>query len=292
MAKLRRPHVVPAGYQRNFAEGERIRMIDKTTLQERVVGVRDNFVASHFLRVFINGEPTDEAEDSFAQIEASILPLIKTLTPFESRPPDAADALKASMAMLWSRSFAHQIVSERVHLQAVHEMRQFAAQDALRIQAFERERGRKPEPGDMEAVVDEVAAKLKRDRLHDVNAIHHHHNNAVEKFDPLYVSLYRPIRGCEFVTSDNPVLLARSFELVQVGAQNGLALGDASFIFLPISRFVGACLTLKDEGDLELDRLVMIRINQAMWRNAVARVACHPSLENWRAACNIRRQAP
>ena len=49
MAKLRRPHVVPAGYQRNFADGERIKIIEKATKNERTVGVRDNFVASHFL---------------------------------------------------------------------------------------------------------------------------------------------------------------------------------------------------------------------------------------------------
>ena len=106
MAKLRRPHVVPCGYQRNFALGNISRVIHKETMTDRLVGVRDNFVASHFLRVFIEGQPNDLAEDEFARIESAVLPMVKSLRPFEPRTESQTIAVKAAVAMLWSRSFS------------------------------------------------------------------------------------------------------------------------------------------------------------------------------------------
>ncbi|MDP1795052.1 MAG: DUF4238 domain-containing protein [Acidimicrobiales bacterium] len=288
MAKLRRPHVVPCGYQRNFALGKRILVIDKAAMTDRLVGVRDNFVASHFLRVFIAGQPSDLAEDAFARIENVVLPLVKSLRPFEQRTEDQTIAVKAAMAMLWSRSFSREVTAQRVHLEVLDVFRRSVPDDPRARHAFRRQHGRDPMPGELEAVVEESAAQLLHDRLHDVSRMMKHYGDALDRFRPLHVSLYAPIRGTEFVTSDNPVLLARTNQLIHVGAQNRLALDDASFIFLPVSRSVGACLTLRDEGDVELDRMTMLRLNQAMWRNAVTRVACHPSVD-WRTACNLRR---
>lgn len=287
MAKLRRPHVVPCGYQRNFAQGERILAIDKRTMTDRLVGVRDNFVASHFLRVFIAGQPSDLAEDVFARIENAVLPMVKSLRPFEQRTESQTIAVKAAVAMLWSRSFSREVTAQRVHLEVLDSFRRSIPEDPRARHVFHRQHGRDPLPGELEAAVEESAAQILHDRLHDVKSMMKHYNDALDRFRPLHLSLYAPIRGTEFVTSDNPVLLARTNQLIHVGAQNRLALGDASFIFLPVSRSVGACLTLRDEGDFELDRMTMLRLNQAMWRNAVARVACHPSLD-WRAACNLR----
>ena len=259
---------------------------------DRTVGVRDNFVASHFLRVIIDGEANDQAEDEFARIEDLALPVVRALEPFATRSDVQLRALKATMAMLWSRSFSREVVSQRAHRQTLEEFGQSTPSNARAIELFRKWNKRDPEAGEIESAVELAAARLLRDRLHDVNSMLNYHNGAVGKFEPLHVSLYRPIRGCEFITSDNPVLLAWTNELIQVGAQNGVALGDASFIFLPVSRFVAACLTLRPEPDGELDRLQVIRINQAMWRNAVERIACHPSLDEWPAACNVRRPTP
>lgn len=285
--KLRRPHVVPAGYQRNFAETEQIRVIHKPTLSDIVIGVRDNFVARHFLRVVIKGEANDAAEDEFARIENAALPLIRSATPFTPRSPSQILAIKATMAMLWSRSFSREVISRRIHSEVLATFVETVPRDVGARQRFQRQHDRPAKPGELEAIVESAAAKLLRERWHDVGSMLRHHNEALAKFRALNVSLYQPLRGTEFLTSDNPVVLARTIHLIQVGAQNGLALGDSDFIFLPISRFVGACLTTNDEGDSELDRPTMTRLNQAIWRNAVERVACHPSLENWRAACNV-----
>lgn len=285
--KLRRPHVVPAGFQRNFIDPgtKHIRVVNKRTLVERDVGVRDNFVASHFLRVIINDQPDDSAEDEFGRIESIALPLIRTLRPGVQPTPDQVLATKASTAMLWARSFAREVVARRVHDQVLAELRHSAPSDTRTRARFRQTMKREPNPGEIEAMVEQQAAKILKDRLIDVDAMRRHHNDALEKFKDLHVSLYEPVGRLEFVTSDNPVLLARSNHLIQVGPHNGLALGDASFIFLPISRFVGACLTKEDEGDAVLDAMTMLRLNQAMWRNAVERIACHPALD-WRRACN------
>ena len=288
MAKLRRPHVVPAGYQRNFAAGQHILVITKASMSAHPIGVRDNFVASHFLRVIIAGVSSDDAEDQFARIENAALPLIKQLAAFGARTEEQLYALKATMAMLWSRSFAREVVAQRIFKEVVATFRDDPS-EAERVRVvFRHHHGREPLPGEFEGSLEEASVEFTRQRLHDVNSTLEYHNKALAKFDPLHVSLYRPIRGCEFVTSDNPVLLARTPELIHVGMHNGLALGDASFIFLPITRFVGACLTKEPEGDFELDRLMVLRLNQAMWRNAVQRVACHPALvDDWPKVCNV-----
>jgi hypothetical protein len=281
---------VPAGYQRNFADGKLIRVIERQTWADRVVGVGDNFVASHFLRAIINGQANDAAEDEFARIENAALPLIRTIEAFVPRSPDQMLAVKAVMAMLWARSFSREVVAKRVHREVLEEYRLSVPANSQLLARFERKYGRSPVEGELERILDQQAAEMVRSRLHDIEAMMRHYNQALEKFSPLHIAVYRPIRGAEFVTSDNPVLLARDNQLIQVGAQSGLALFDASFIFLPISRRVGACLTMHNEGDLELDRLTTLKLNQAMWRNAVTRIACHPSLDGWAAACNVRRR--
>jgi hypothetical protein len=50
-----------------------------------------------------------------------------------------------------------------------------------------------------------------------------------------FVAVYRAAPRTEFITSDNPVVLPRSNELIAVGAHRGLALGNAGFVFAPIS---------------------------------------------------------
>lgn len=287
MAKLRRPHVVPAGYQRNFADGERIKVVDKATKTERCIGVRDNFVSSHLLRVIKNGVANDHAEDTFAKIESVNLPLIRSLRPFAVRGVEVEGAVKVSMAVLWARSFAREVVAGRIHEEVRAEMRVSVLTDESAMAVFRHQYGREPEQGDLEVIVDEVAAALAKSRVQDVGAMLRHQDEALRKFAPLHISVYEPATGCEFVTSDNPVLLARANDLVHVGAQNGLALGDASFIFVPISPTVGACLTMQDEGDLALDRATTVRLNQAMWRNAMHRIACHPRAD-WRMLCNVQ----
>jgi hypothetical protein len=78
--------------------------------------------------------------------------------------------------------------------------------------------------------------------------------------------------------------------MLNVGMHNGLALGDASFTFLPLTRTTAACLTARDEGDLNLTGVWTQRMNQTTWRNAVQRVAFHPSLADWQRACNLPRR--
>ena len=63
----RRPHVVSAGYLRNFAAGKLIRVVSKADkLHSAPISVKDTFVRSNFLRVIQQGVSTDDAEDEFA----------------------------------------------------------------------------------------------------------------------------------------------------------------------------------------------------------------------------------
>jgi hypothetical protein len=166
MGKLRRQHVVPRGYQRNFADGERISIVDKKTLEVRTVGTRDNFVLAHLLRVIVAGESDDSVEDEFARVENFALPRIRRLRPFEDIAPDTEVALKATMAMLWARSFARELVAERVFRAVVDE--HVKGSDHRLTDAFRSEYGRDPDEGEIGRLYVERADEIRRSRVTDV----------------------------------------------------------------------------------------------------------------------------
>ncbi len=285
--KLRRPHVVSEGYLRNFAKGKLLRLIDKTDLSCLLVGTKDAFVAKHFLRVVIAGVASDYAEDAFGAVENAALPLIR-LCEAGAANDMTIGAVKAAMAMHWARSFSHEEMRTRLHQQVVDAQVAKYPQDPEFVRRYLRQFGRPPEPEDVRQIVVATARELEASRQHHVESMLRYHNQALERFERFHCSLYEVPGGLEFVTSDNPVILGSGPNLMRVGVQNGgLALDEANFIFMPLTRWIGACLTAEPEDSGRLYPLDVIRINQAMWRNAVRRVAAHPDAD-WARLCNVQ----
>lgn len=286
--RTRRSHVVPAGYQRNFADGERVRVVLKADRTELIVGVKDNFVVRGFLRAIVDGQPDDRLEDEFARLENLSLPRVRQLVP--SQPLTSADshAVRVLAAMLWARSLSREDVVRRTFRNVVDDFTAMASKDPILHAKFREEYARDPNPGEIDRILREQAEQMRRQRTHDLATMTDHYNRALEKFHELRVVLYDTVPGAELITSDNPVVLSDSNRLVRVGAHNGLALGDAGFIFVPLTRRIGACLVGgDDEQGGTLDQVTVMRLNNATWRNAVHRIAFHPSLDRWAQASGI-----
>jgi hypothetical protein len=75
----RRHHVVSRGYQRFFADGERVLLIDKNTRTYKEVGTRDTFVEAHFNSWRTQAGWDDSLEDQWQRIEGLVLPDVRVL---------------------------------------------------------------------------------------------------------------------------------------------------------------------------------------------------------------------
>jgi hypothetical protein len=284
--KLRRPHVVSEGYLRNFADGKSITVVPTATRLAKEISTKDTFVRSNFLTVRHAGGVNDSAEDLFGNVENFALPLIRTVRPFVPLTDPEQWAIKSAMAMLWCRSFALEATSDRIHLEVVSDFQERITHDREALRRFTRDAGRAPDPGELAGLVEAVGDDMKASRLQTVAKMIEYQTKALERFRDLHVTIYGARKGRQFITSDNPVMLAADESLTQVGAHHHLALGDADFIFLALSPTVGACLTTKPEPDSMLDSLDLYRLNNAAWRNSVQRIACHPTAD-WAAEGSV-----
>ena len=233
--KLRRPHVVSEGYLRNFADGKWITVVPTATRMAKNISTKDTFVRSNFLTVRHAGGTDDSAEDVFADVERFALPLIRTIRPFVQRTDPEQRAIKSTMAMLWCRSFAMEATSNRIHVEVVADHRERITNDETARIRFIQDTGRHPVPGELARLVDVVGAEMKASRLPIVRKMLEYQNRALERFQKLHVTIYGASPRRQFITSDNPVIIAADQTLTQVGAHHHLALGDANFIFLALS---------------------------------------------------------
>ena len=283
--KVRAPHVVSAGYQRFFtADGKRIRVVTKNDVAERryegkPVSVLDNFKEKkYFLRVIANGNANDELEDEFARVENISLPLIRSVVHGTTLTSDQARAIKAMMAIHFARSYAHEEVRKSLFPQVVDEQITQALADP-RVQAhFHRTRKRPASQEDAEALVRTAQREMENSREYAVTAIIRAYTYAIKRFETQHLQLLRPAsRRMHFITGDSPTLLARDNTLTVVGATN-LALGDANFVATPLRPNLFARVA-PDEAHLRIDNVMTIRLNQAMVRNCLTRIALHPATD-------------
>jgi hypothetical protein len=282
--KTRRPHVVPRGYLRNFADRELLLLIEKRTGVTKAVGTRHAFVASNFLRVRAGGISDDSAEDAFGVLEAFALDRVRHISPREPITPDQDAAVKALAAMLFARSFATEAVRQRLIPQVVAEQRDRVGSEPDAVALFRRDFGRPPRPGELETLVEAVADANFSTRRDAVDGMIRHYGWALENLKPMAVSVYQAT-GAEFVTSDNPLVLVGENRL-HVGVHNGVAFKMAATIFLPLTRRIAVCFTPEPIPNETMNRRQVRAANNFSWRNAVARVACHPALD-WSDACGV-----
>jgi hypothetical protein len=283
----RRAHVVPRGFQRYFAEGEQITLVDKRNRTGRLVGTKDAFVSNGLLTVRINGTSSDEMEDEFARVESHVLPALARIRPGEWPTGEDHLLMCAAGSLLWARSFGAEELRNRISTEMIDRSTERFASHQRFARIFRAQHGRDPARSDVEETVRESMRQIERERQVAVSAIARHYMQGIERFSAMDYDVLAASTGHEFVTSDSPVLLGLDPEFGAVGMHNRIGIEKAQAIYVPIRRTVA--VRFHREGPGTHRRLLpraMAVLNNAMWRNAVRWVACHPSVD-WRRACSV-----
>jgi len=271
-------HYVPQFYQRQFAAGGRIQLFDKRRpAPGTVVSVEKVFVKNGDNSWFdISGIEHDEVETAWLRIETVIAPVIQRLNldPTDLRAGDDV-ALTTLMANLLARSRSMSVVGRDITASVTAETVESAEGDKRLQQAFINGYDREPLPGELRAIVTQGAEEFANDHWHVLDATVRHHERMCEMLSGHHVQVVRPREDLVgFSFGDSPVILQNNDG--RVGLIEGLAVGDAQLIFLPLGRYLGVCLTAEPEDVfVELGPRDIDLVNSFTWRSAVRFVGAH-----------------
>jgi hypothetical protein len=276
----RRPHLVSAGYQRRFVDGEQVLLIDKAKRTATKVSVRDAFVRRGFTIVRTDKGPSDWIEDEWAKIEGRILPALKPLLE-EGHTPEAEHAAKVLMALHWSRASAIKVVHDRIIEAETERHAKEMPQDPAVLAVFRKDAERDPLEGEIDAVVREAMAAIDYSRQEFVHAMARFYGKALEYFERFHLQVAKVLpRKVGLLYGDNPVVLQQG---IRVGPQAGVGLMSADVVYMPLTRWVALSLTTEPGLHGILAPRDVQRLNNLMWRSCVDHLAAHPE-EDWRTA--------
>lgn len=265
--------------------GESILVVERATRTARVQGTRDTFVQTGFLTVRRGAEVSDYAEDEFQRIENFAIPTVRELGNGAPLADHHQMSVVALAALLFSRSFATELVRGRaaqtVLDQAVGGLN--ADPRALRVV--------QSGGGTVESISNLLVASWTEEwetRGLQVKSIIEYYNRALDYLKKRELHLFRALPGVEFITSDNPLVLSGDDRLMRLGVHNGVGLHSAAKIVLPLSRTTCVVFGVAGEGYHvhQATRAWARTVNNASWRNSVRYVACHPDLD-WSAAAGL-----
>lgn len=279
-------HVVSAGYQRFFAEGERIMLITKATRTALPVGVRDNFLRKHFNSTKTpDGQRSDTFEDEWGRLEDHVLPMVATVRDRPVDDPDTDMAVKSLMAIHFARSFAMREMHDRIAAQTLAEwIRKQPETELPRL--FVETYHRPPAPGELEQLTRSTFDAMMDTNEMFIAAMGRANNYALDRFKRFKLQFVEVNHArLRLGIGDNPLVVSTG-SVIQLGPLAGLALGDADFIYMPLSPVLGVSLASKAESFVA-DVNTIAMLNNLIWRNARAHVACHPH-HDWRLMFNVR----
>jgi hypothetical protein len=217
-------------------------------------------------------------ESEFAKTEGKALNQIRDITPNKISPEQkrALDLL-AAIHLVRSLSFV------AVHGQVTDAFfdnwpADYLAGSRPRLQeVFVSDRGRHPEQGELESLVEALTRKFQASPDLTANGMRRVTAGIPPLLDRYRVQLIEaPSWMPGFVLADQPVLHARPDE-GRYGFASQLAVGDADLIVMPIRRRLVAFYTVRRMANFTLKTKRGLRaINAALCRNAVKEVACHP----------------
>jgi hypothetical protein len=273
-------HLVSKGYQRNFAKGWRVSVLDSRTgaVLDPRRHVMENWAVRDFLSVVRpDGTIDDSLEHDIAKRETRFLNVIRDLRvdrPVTAEQKVAIDEL-ASVHLIRSHAFA------RVHavaLQRVVEVRVPRLVDDPRlVAAFVRQYGRDPQPGELEAKV----ATATQEFMADPGLF----SGTFRRMDPAVqgllaertiqlVGVVDDLPG--FLLADNPVLHGIRAE-GRFGFRDAVAVDEADTFVVPIGRRLLAFYTHDPLPAVHIRLKESLRwVNALLMCSAVGEVACHP----------------
>ena len=283
-----RHHVVSRGYQRFFADGERVSLIDKVPRPGvprcRPAGTKDVFVRSHFNSYLEDGHLVDKLEDEWARIEDQSLPPIRAWIRgnAQASTPDRAgsrDAAKLLAALHFARSYAFRALHDELSEAERKRANTLLPADPELLRLWWETYDAEPAPGDIEALInDRFPEAVGPQSAFAVEQMAAFFNRAIDRLGQLQVQAVTPLdRQVQFVLGDSPFVL-HSTDRSLVGSGE-LALMDAERLFLPLSPHLGVFFTSSTEPDVAAPSPIIQRLNELTWRAAREQVIAHPATD-------------
>lgn len=273
-------HLVSNGYQKNFAEGGSISVLDARTgaLIDARRSTKSNWRVPDFLSAIgEDGQPDDALEREFANDERVILNRVRDIRAFVKITKDqkrAVDVLTA-IHLVRSQSFKKRH-GEVVTNWLTNDSSRIAVNPELRDQ-FVASRGRQPSPGELEAMVAAQASAYERDPNLLPDGVRYGATRLGELFGTWRIQLVEIDASLPgLVLADHPVLHGR-VELGVFGFDAG-PVGESDMVLVPISRRLAACYSPSRLPDRRVrTKRGLDWVNSLLIRGADAEVACHPS---------------
>lgn len=276
MGRRNRHHVVSRGYQRNFAAGELIRLVDKRSRTYATVGTRDAFVEQDFnSRRMPDQTWDDELEGEWRRAE-HLLPVLRRVGTSEETPTDR-ELIKPVIALHIARSYGFVELSNRIHDQVGSETGKRMGADPEMVRLYEQQVGHLAADGEIEAYVAGHMQTIKEDRQLLIERMAYAYNWALQNFLPrLRLQVLHAPPPFEWVTGDSPVLVGDQLG-TKLLSRGQIAMGDSQTVYFPLTRYVAVTAWARDsEPDTTPPPASLQQINWMMWRNCLRYVACHP----------------
>lgn len=276
----RNQHLVSKGYQRNFADGHWLAVLDANTGEivcpQR--SIKSNWRVTDFISVVSpDGDVDDSLEREFARSERVFLNVIREIRlhkPVTADQKAALDALAATHAV---RSLSFSRAHDAAVRTVIEQLGPGLAGDERAVGLFARERGRPPGPGELEEIVAAVAidfAEMPDLLVSGVRRVAAGLQQLLNKWTIQLVGSARGLPG--FVLPDHPVVHGRRSE-GRFGFRDAGAIGDADLIVVPISRYLVAFYSGDRLRDVQVRTKNGVRwVNSLLLRGADGEVACHP----------------
>jgi hypothetical protein len=281
----RRHHVVSRGYQRFFADGERVLLIDKLRRTYKEVGTADCFVEDHFNSWIGDTGWEDDLEDEWQRLENMILPQVRSLVN-ERGTDDQREACKILAAIHFARSYVLREMQSTIGEIAILGEADRMAGDPIYIGAFTEQLGHAPLPGEIESYIADLWADLTANRRFLQERTVYAYTSALDMFKPRQVQFLYSREHLGFVLGDTPLITGDS-QLFKVSVTDGIALGEAVQIWMPVTSGCSMLLHWGTDQELPKDgRLSPYQVQQSnwvSWRAARRFLICHPDQNPMRA---------
>ena len=271
-------HVVSAGYQRLFAEGELILYIDKKLRQAHRIGVKNAFRVRHFTSVNTDllGDlqvPStgwdNKLETTLSGFEDQILPALKRLSSGTEEPTDFWRASQG-VALHMTRSYGLYDIHAEVYPQwAPSAVDELLAQPDV-VEGYSELFGHLPTRDDIFAVY----RRFGKSRAPFLEAMKQLFMRLQLHFYRMRASLAVAPSGYGFVYGDSPVLY---WDGLKLGLRERAQWGRASEFFMPISRTHGLFLHWGTRAStVHLAPSECVKQNNLEWRATKRFLGCHP----------------
>jgi Protein of unknown function (DUF4238) len=289
---------VSKGYQRNFADEVWLSILDVHTgavINPRQ-SIKSNWRVPDFLSVKGAEEEVDDAlEREFAKDERVILNVVRDIRPFTKLASEQRRALDRLTVIHLVRSLSFQQKHAAVVTRFLSDDAPNIARNPELAARFERERGRKPNDGELEALVAEQAQELAAAPDLLAGGV----RRGASVLDQLLARWTVQLVGVDetlpgLVLADHPVLHGQR-AWGRFGFHSAGAIGDSDIILVPIRRHVAACYSASQLPDVRINTRNGVHwINSLLIRGADKEVACHPddAMPTSRLIRNLDRYPP